>query len=86
MATKNTGGDNMAQKFELPNPGISFTWLIALLQKILETILEIVTPDIMEALRKFLLELYQKAKETANPWDDFLLRFLLRILGIPVPD
>jgi hypothetical protein len=40
---------------------------------------------IKEALTTFLLDLYKKAHETPNPWDDFVVKFLLRILSIPVP-
>lgn len=75
----------MGQIFKAPNPGIGFTWIIQLLVQIFSTILPVITPSLKGALEEFLLELYQKAKETANPWDDFLVKFLLRMLSITVP-
>lgn len=73
-------------EFELPNPGIGWTWLITLLVKALKVLMPIITPVIREELEKFLLEWYAKTLETPNPWDDFVARFLLRIFDIPVPE
>jgi hypothetical protein len=73
-------------EFKLPNPGIGFTWIINLVLQVLGTILPVVTPSIRELLEKFLKDFYVKAKETPNPWDDFLAKFLMRILGIEVPE
>jgi hypothetical protein len=72
-------------EFKFPNPGIGFTWIINLVLQVLGTILPVVTPSIRELLEKFLKDFYAKAKETPNPWDDFLAKFLMRILGIEVP-
>lgn len=69
-------------EFKFPNPGIGWTWLVDLLIKALGVIFPIVTPTIKKALEEFLKDLYVKAKETANPWDDFLVKFLLRVLDI----
>lgn len=74
------------KEFKLPNPGMSLTWIIELVAKILGLILPVVTPELRRLLEKFLLDFYAKAKETPNPWDDFLAKFLLRILGIEVPE
>jgi hypothetical protein len=74
------------KEFRLPNPGIGLTWIIELVLKVLGTILPVITPSIREMLEKFLLDFYAKAKETPNPWDDFLAKFLMRMLGIPVPE
>ena len=74
------------KEFKLPNPGIGFTWVIDLVVKILSLILPVVTPALRAELEKFLLKFYEKAKETPNPWDDFLAKFLMRILGMEVPD
>jgi hypothetical protein len=72
--------------FKLPNPGIGLTWIIELVLKVLGTILPVVTPSIREMLEKFLNDFYAKAKETPNPWDDFLAKFLMRMLGMVVPE
>jgi hypothetical protein len=73
-------------EFKNPNPGIAFTWIINLLIKALGALLPILTPIIKRELEEFLTALYKKAVETPNPWDDFVVRFLLRILSIPVPE
>lgn len=70
---------------EFPNPGIGWTWLIKILIKVLGAIMPVITPTLTELLKNSLLEFYKQALETPNPWDDFLARFLLRILDIPVP-
>lgn len=73
-------------EFKKPNPGIGFTWVINLLINALGAILPVLTPIIKRELEVFLTALYKKAMETPNPWDDYLVRFLLRILSIPIPE
>jgi len=73
-------------EWEKPNPGIGFTWIIELLIKIMASLLPIISPHLRKALEEFLTDLYKKASETPNPWDDFLVKFLLRMLLIPIPE
>jgi len=73
-------------EFKLPNPGIGWTWLVDFLIKALGVILPVLTPTIRESIEEFLSDLYGKAKETPNPWDDFFVKFLMRIVGIEVPE
>lgn len=68
-----------------PNPGIGWTWIVNLLIAVLKVILPVLSPTLRDELEKVMVSLYNKAMETDNPWDDFLMRFLLRILGIPIP-
>lgn len=75
----------MYHAFVKANPGVGFTWILTILIQIFSTIMPIITPQLKKALEDFLIELYNKAKETTNPWDDFLLKFLLRMLGIAIP-
>jgi ParB/RepB/Spo0J family partition protein len=75
----------MYRAFMKPNPGIGFTWIITILVQIFSTIMPIITPTLKKEMEDFLLGLYAKAKESPNPWDDFLLKFLLRMLNIPIP-
>jgi hypothetical protein len=75
----------MSHEFKMPNPGIGFTWIINLLISILSTLIPLITPILKVELEAFLLGWYAKAKETPNPWDDFLAKFFLRIFGIPIP-
>jgi len=72
--------------FSFPNPGIGWSWIIDLLIKALSVVMPILTPTLRKALEDFLLDWYKKALETANPWDDFVARLLLRLLGIPIPE
>ena len=60
------------------------TWriLIEALSGVLGTVLGAVTPALRETIEKFLKDLYVKAKETKNPWDDFLVELLAGVLGI----
>jgi len=74
------------KEFKAPNPGIGLTWVINLVLQILGTILPVITPSLRDALERFLKDFYAKAKETPNPWDDFLAKFLLRIVGSEVPE
>lgn len=76
----------METSFKMPNPGVSFTWIINLIISALGSILPVLTPMIREALTAFLSDLYKKALETPNPWDDFVVKFLLRVLSIPIPE
>jgi len=75
----------MYKSFIKANPGVGFTWIINLLIQVFSTILPVITPSLKKELEDFLLGLYNKAKETPNPWDDFLIKFLLRIMNITVP-
>ena len=68
------------------NPGISWAWIINLIVTVLKPIVAIVTPILREELEKALLKLYAKAEASDNPWDDFLVEVLLKILDIPVPE
>jgi hypothetical protein len=74
------------KEFKSPNPGMSLTWIIELVVKILSLVLPVVTPSLRAELEKFLLKFFEKAKETPNPWDDFLAKFLMRILGMEIPE
>ena len=70
---------------KMPNPGLGWTWIVDLLIKVLAAIIPAISPAIREELEGLLLALYAKAVESPNPWDDFLVRFLLRIMQIPIP-
>ena len=75
-----------AGEIEMPNPGIGWTWIVNLLVKVLGGLFPSISEQLRTELQEFLLGYYKKALETPNPWDDFLARFLLRILDIPVPE
>ena len=65
---------------------MNYLTLIKIVAKFLGLILPIVTPEIREALKGALQNLYEKAKATDNPWDDYLIYFLLTILNFKEKD
>lgn len=69
-----------------PNPGISWYWIIGIAARVLSPVVGVISEELKAELETFLIKYYHKAMETENPWDDFLARFLLRILDIPVPE
>lgn len=71
--------------FQAPNPGIGFSWIINILIKIFAGLFPQVSAELRKHLETFLLDFYDRAMGTDNPWDDFLARFLLRVFSIPVP-
>lgn len=66
--------------------GISWFWIVHIMTNCIRPLVDIVSPTIRKELEDFLINLYNKAIETDNPWDDFLARFLLRIFAIRIPD
>lgn len=79
-------GEKAKQGLDIPPMNsIGWTWIINLVLAVLKVIMPVLSPTLREELNKLMLSLYEKAMATDNPWDDFLMRFLLRILGIPVP-
>ena len=55
--------------------------MTTLLKKFLSEILEKLSPEIREELKKFMVSLKQKAEATDNWWDDVLVDFLIDVLG-----
>jgi len=78
--------ESTEKNIKLPNPGINWTWIINLLVLALGPLLRIVTDSLREELEDFLKAYYVKARETANPWDDFLADVLCRALKIDTSD
>lgn len=54
--------------------------MLNLLVRFIPLVLDIVSPEIHKALWVFLDNLEAKAKETANPWDDYFVAALKTIL------
>jgi hypothetical protein len=76
----------MYHSFVKANPGIGFTWLVNILIQVFSTVMPVVTPSLKKELEDFLKGLYKKAEETPNPWDDFLVKFLLRMMNMVIPE
>ena len=49
--------------------------------RVLGAIIKLVSPEIREAGEKIMKEWYEKAKQTDNPWDDYLVELIASLLG-----
>jgi len=67
-------------------PG-SLTWKIVLAigAKVFGYLIKQMTPVIKEALEKAMLDLYQKALITENPFDDHVMAMILEVLDLKKP-
>lgn len=72
---------NEKPAFRAPNPGVSWGWLIEILVAAASPVVIVMSAGLRKELIKLLRDLYGKAHETPNPWDDFLVGFFLRIMG-----
>lgn len=54
--------------------------MLELLMRFLPLVLRVVSPELAKELGTFLDNLEAKAKETANPWDDYFVAALRTIL------
>jgi hypothetical protein len=63
---------------------VSWPWIVNILVLILKPIVNALTPIIREEIEKAVKAWYPKAVATPNPWDDFLVGFLAKILKIDV--
>lgn len=66
------------------NPGVSWSWIVSLLAALLKPIIPILSEQVRKMLQDWLYKFYDHAKETDNPWDDFVAELLLKILGFEV--
>ena len=57
-------------------------WLIPIIIQLMK----LLSPNIANMLRDFAVELYYRARETVNPFDDVAAGALLGLLGIETPD
>jgi len=62
--------------------GLTMNLIFVTTSKLISVILPIVSEHIREGLKELLKNLYEKANETQNPYDDFLLEFIIRLLGL----
>ena len=66
--------------------GITYQILMKLVKEIFELIMPRLSAHIRELLSVYLNELYKKAKETENIFDDFFVELLADILNIELQD
>jgi len=74
VAVRETGGGSP----------VNWQWLISIIVIVLKPIVNALTPIIREEIEKAVKVWYPKALATPNPWDDFLVGFLAKILKIDV--
>jgi hypothetical protein len=63
---------------------ITYQILIALVREIIELIMPKVSAHIRELLSRYLNDLYDRACETSNVFDDYFIEFIALILNIPL--
>ena len=66
--------------------GFSWSLLLGLIGIVLKPLLKAMTPQIEEEFEKLLLGFYKKTLSTPNPVDDLLMKFVLEIFDIDVPE
>jgi len=65
---------------------LTYDFWISLGAKILGSILRAVSPHIREAVRDVITDLYEKAKATDNPMDDFFVQLLATLVGVELKE
>jgi len=59
--------------------------ILQILSPLITQFLASISPSICTALKNFAKELWERAQETNNPWDNVLAALLYAILGIETP-
>ena len=59
--------------------------LLKVFLPLIPAILAAATPVLRNMIQEFALAFYKKAKETENPYDDFLAGIVLALLQVDVP-
>lgn len=62
---------------------ITWKWLWPILVPVVGQLLDLLTPAIKAQINEFLLGIYEKAKMTENPLDDFVMGYILDLFNIP---
>jgi len=60
------------------------TWRV--LERCFKMLLLVTSPPFRKDLENALKKLYLKAQNTLNPWDDYFVMFLMRLLVIELTD
>jgi len=68
-------------------PGtITMKILLVVGAKVFGYMIKMLTPHIKEMLEEMMLDLYQKALATENPWDDHVMAMALEVLSLKKPN
>ena len=62
--------------------GLSKGWLVRIVIAVLRPLIKLVTPDIEKQMEKFVKDLYVKAQDTPNVFDDMFVEFIAELLDV----
>jgi len=65
---------------------ITYNFFVSLAIKVLGAIISVISPEIRKLVEKVVNELYEEARKTSNPWDDFFVKLLAAILGVKLEE
>jgi hypothetical protein len=66
-------------------PSLTWNIFMEIAVRILGALLPLLSDEIRELVEESVLKLYEKAQATPNPWDDFMVGVLAKMLGIKLP-
>ena len=61
---------------------ISKGWLLSIVLAVIRPLIKLVTPDIEKSMEKFVKDLYVKAQDTPNVFDDMFVEFIAELLDV----
>jgi hypothetical protein len=65
---------------------VTYSFFINLAVKVLGAIIQVISPEIRKLVHDSMQRLYDNAKQTPNPWDDFFVKLLATIVGVELKD
>jgi hypothetical protein len=65
---------------------VTYSFFINLAVKVLGAIIQVISPEIRKLVQDSMQRLYDNAKQTPNPWDDFFVKLIATILGVELKD
>lgn len=65
---------------------MTWNWLLNILSGVFGQLVAVITPELRELIKQFVLDLWAKAVATDNVWDDFFVKLLAGLLGITLND
>jgi len=61
---------------------ISKGWLLSIVLAVIRPLVKLITPDIEKQMEKFVKDLYVKAQDTPNVFDDMFVEFIAELLDV----
>lgn len=66
--------------------GFSWNWTLKLLAGTVGRIVGLISPEFRRVTEESMQAWYDRALETDNPWDDYLVIIVAGILGVPLQE